>query len=403
MKINQATPTSKQWEVIRSPAKRKVIRAGRRGGKTIVAGVISLERMLQSRRVLYATPTSDQLQSWWDYVSQASGEAIQGGGVDQNKSRHIIEPPNPKIRVRGKTAWNSDTMRGDYADVLILDEVQLMDPGAWEDVGAPMLIDNDGDAIFIYTPPKPTEKAPGYDMCKKMFDRGESEGWPEWDSFHWTSEDNPHVSKTAIERMKRDMTADSYQREILAEDTDEVPDALWTRELVNSTRVDVAPESMERIAIGVDPPGGATECGIVAVGRCDGEIYIIEDASLKDSPDRWGSEVVSLAARVGADIICAEKNFGGDMVESVLKPIIGNRNVRYKNVNAARGKAVRAEPVVAAFERGEGHIVGGMSELEKELCTWVPGSNMDSPNRLDAMVWAATELKTSQPAKMEVW
>ncbi len=400
--VNCPRPTAEQRRVLDSPAKRIVLRTGRRGGKTTGAAIFSVRRFLEGHHVLYATPTADQLQSWWYEIKSAFGAAYDQGVLDKNESTHSISAPGSRIRVRGKTAWNADSLRGDYADDLILDESQLIDPGAWEEVGAPMLLDNDGDAMFIYTPPNPREKALGYRMCQKLYDRGESDEWPLWASFHWTSKDNPHVSADAIERLARDMRADSYQREIMAEDTDEVPEALWTRELIRRTRVDAMPKNIDRIAVGVDPPGGATECGIAGVARADGELYIFADSSLQASPDRWSSEVVKLAEVSGADIITAEKNFGGDMVEHVIKPKIADRAVRYKAVSASRGKSIRAEPVVARFERGEAHIVGNLPDLEDELCTWVPGSKMDSPNRLDAMVWACTELHTT-PSSLEVW
>lgn len=336
-------------------------------------------------------------------MKEAFRPAYDADVMDKNESTHSISFPHSKVRLRGKTAWNADTLRGDYADVLILDEVQLMDPSTWEDVGAPMLLDNDGDAIFIYTPPNPQHKSPGYKMARKLFERGQKNKWPLWASFHWTSADNPHVSTAAIERMARDMAGDSYQREILAEDTDEVPDALWSRELIDETRVEWPPDSLERVVVGVDPPGGATECGIVAAGLSEGHVYILEDGSIEASPDRWASEVHRVAKLTHADMICGESNFGGDMVKSVLQPILNDGlNLRYKNVRASRGKALRAEPVVARFERGEAHIVHKLPKLEDELCTWVPGSKMDSPNRLDAMVWAATELQQTRSAA-EVW
>ena len=146
-------PHLKQREFIDSPAKRKVVRAGRRGGKTVGMAIISIEKFLEGKRVLYAAPTQDQIDRFWTEVTKALQEPIDAGAYYKNETRHIIELRGTEQRVRAKTAFNADTLRGDYADVLILDEYQLMDETAWTEVGAPMLLDNNGDAIFIYTPP----------------------------------------------------------------------------------------------------------------------------------------------------------------------------------------------------------------------------------------------------------
>src|SRR6185369_7237930 len=146
-------PHAKQLEFLRSPAKRKIIRAGRRGGKTTGMGIFAVERFMLGHRILYATPTADQIKKFWAEVTRALGEAISAGVYYKNETEHIIERKGTEQRIRAKTAWNADTLRGDYADELILDEWQLMDENAWGEVGAPMLIDNNGNSTFIYTPP----------------------------------------------------------------------------------------------------------------------------------------------------------------------------------------------------------------------------------------------------------
>jgi hypothetical protein len=146
-------PHPEQARFLASPAKRKVIRAGRRGGKTVGVALIALLAFLAGKRVLYAVPTQEQIDRFWFEVKRALEPVIELGHLYKNETRHTIEVHDMETRIRAKTAWNADTLRGDYADVLILDEYQLMDEDAWGYVGAPMLLDNDGDAIFIYTPP----------------------------------------------------------------------------------------------------------------------------------------------------------------------------------------------------------------------------------------------------------
>ena len=394
MTVRLRKPHPEQRRFLDSPAKRKILRAGRRGGKTTVACLYAVKRFLDGARVLYAAPTADQLQAFWFEVQRALREPIDAGLYVCNQTEHSITMPQTKQRIRGKTAWNADTLRGDYADELILDELQMMEPSAWNEVGAPMLLDNDGTAVFIYTPPRPYQNAHGYKFAAALFARGAADETGEWEAFHFTSHDNPHLSRTALKRMASDMTADAYQREIMAEDSTEDPSALWTRAMIDASRVDVLPPSPTRIVVGVDPPGGETECGIVAAAVVGAHVYIFADRSVKASPQTWGRTVISLAQDVKADIIVGEKNYGGDMVEHVIAPLLAEAklNVRFKMVTATRGKAVRAEPVVAGFERGSVHIVGSLSALEDEMCVWVPGSTKDSPNRVDAAVWAVSEL-----------
>ena len=170
--------------------------------------------------------------------------------------------------------------------------------------------------------------------------------------------------------------------------------ALWKRhEMIEPYRV-TGHLPLSRIVVGVDPPGGATECGIVTVGKVQMQgqdhAYVLEDRSLQASPDTWAKEAITSYNRNGADRLVAEVNFGGDMVETTIKT--HSQNVAYKAVRASRGKQIRAEPVAALYEQGRVHHVGQFPQLEDEMCTWVPGEGLPSPNRLDALVWAVSEL-----------
>ena len=138
-----------------SPAKRKIIRAGRRSGKTCVAAIIAVRHFLDGGRVLYGAPTQEQVDAFWYEVKQSLGAVIDeaNGRLRKNETLHLIEFVDTKQRIRAKTCWSADTLRGDFASLLILDEWQLMDEDAWDRVGAPMLLDTDGKALFIYTPP----------------------------------------------------------------------------------------------------------------------------------------------------------------------------------------------------------------------------------------------------------
>ena len=392
-------PHTIQKQIIDSPAKRKIIRAGRRGGKTVVASIIAVQAFLEGHRVLYAAPTEDQLATFWFAVKKYLQKSIDAKVFIKNEVYHTIEYPHTKQRIRAKTAYNADTLRGDYADLLILDEFQLMDEETWEVVGAPMLLDNNGLAVFVYTPPslqsRSVTKARDPMHAAKMFKKAEADTTGRWRAFHFTSFDNPYISKVALEDITEDMTSLAYRQEILAEDIDEAPGALWTRKLIESTRVSKYPD-LVRIAVGVDPTGSQhNECGIVVAGKdAAGHGYVLDDKSLLGTPGEWGTAVLTAYNRNDADIVVAEINYGGEMVESTIMGIAdaSDQVCRYKNVRASRGKAVRAEPIVARYEKGIIHHVGEFPVMEDEMVSWVPGVSGYSPNRIDALVWALTEL-----------
>jgi hypothetical protein len=389
-------PTEKQSEFIHSIAKRKIIRAGRRGGKTTGAATLAVEKFLKGRRELYAAPTTDQVETFWNACVTALAEPIEAQIFYKNETEHTIELIGTKQRIRAKTAWNADTLRGDYADDLILDEWQLMNEDAWETVGAPMLLDNDGDAIFIYTPPslhsRSITKARDPRHAAKMFKKALKDQTGRWAAFHFTSFDNPHLSRTALDEISQDMTLLAMKQEIYAEDVDKMPGALWELDSIDKNRVMEAPELI-RIVIGVDPTGGVAEAGIVVAGidvRQHG--YVLQDGSMFGTPNVWGTKVVTLYNEFVADKIAAEKNYGGEMVEATIKSVEGGRSVPVKLVQSTRGKLVRAEPIAAKYERGMVHHVGTFPQLEEEMCMYIPGAK--SPNRMDALVFALTELMT---------
>ena len=421
----------KQAAFANSKAKRKVVRAGRRSAKTTTTGGnIAVEAFLAGRRVLYGAPTEDQVQRFWFEVTRALEDPIQRGILYKNETKHIIgfpalkvriqndnnpdEPvPGDEARIRAKTAWNADTLRGDFADLLILDEFQLINEDAWEVVGVPMLLDNNGDAIFLYTPPslhsRSASKANNPRHASELFKKHEHDkDDPDWDGrwecFHFTSYDNPHLSKIALGDLTKDMTALAIRQEIDAEDSDEAPGALWHRQRylvgdkwvlgLEENRVLRAPD-MVRVVVGVDPSGSTTgdECGIITKGiGADRHQYTLADDSIQGSPDTWAHAAIVAYHRFKADVIAAETNYGGEMVQKVI--LDTDPTVYIKMVDATRGKAIRAEPVSAMTERGTDHLVGTFQRLEDEMCQWVPGDKK-SPNRLDAHVWASTELSGS--------
>jgi hypothetical protein len=410
IEINLRRPHPKQAAFIRSPAPRKIVRAGRRSGKTSGVAIMALKDFLDSRRVLYAVPTEEQVERFWFEIKRALQPAIEAGYFYKNETKHIIEVRGTENRIRAKTAWNADTLRGDYADRLILDEWQLMNERAWGEVGAPMLLDNNGDAVFVYTPPSITSasysKAKDKQHAAKMFQKAQLDTSGRWAAFHFTSLDNPHISLEALDGITEDMTHRAYRQEILAEDLLDNPGALWQRsEMLDPYRV-TRPPIFERIVVGVDPASGPGTTGIVVAGsiRIGKYIhaYVLEDLSLEGSPAKWATQVVSAFNKWGANEVIAEANQGGEMVRHTINSVEGGEDVKVTLVHASLGKQARAEPIAARYEKGRVHHIGLFDGLEDEYCWWVPGTG-ESPNRLDAAVWALTKLLLVKRRRDPVW
>ena len=149
---------------------------------------------------------------------------------------------------------------------------------------------------------------------------------------------------------------------------------------------------MDRIVVAIDPPkyheANSDECGIGVVGKCGNRLYVLEDLSGRYSPKGWGNKAVNAYFRWRADRVIGEQNNGGEMVENTVRQV--NENVSYKQVTATRGKVKRAEPVAALYEQHRGYHVGSFYELEDQMTT--PLDELEHDDRVDWLIWAATEL-----------
>ena len=190
------------------------------------------------------------------------------------------------------------------------------------------------------------------------------------------------------------------RQEIMAELLEDNPGALWHRSQIDAGRITDRPE-LVRVVIGVDPAVTAKEdsdlTGIIAAGvdnQSPQHFYILDDRSLIASPDQWASVVV-LAYHVNqADRVIGEVNNGGDMIEAVIRH--KDADIPFTAVHATRGKQIRAEPIAALYEQGRVHHVGAFGPLEDQMCDWDPALSTKSPDRVDALVWALTELSTAR-------
>lgn len=189
------------------------------------------------------------------------------------------------------------------------------------------------------------------------------------------------------------------RQELQGEVLEFMPGALWTSQRIEELRVQ-APPSLSRIVVAIDPAVTAEEdsdeTGIVVagVGYCsclgmeEEHGFVLGDLSGRYSPDAWARRAIGAYSEAQADRIIGEVNNGGEMVEYTLRTV--DRSVSYQAVHASRGKQARAEPIAALYEQGKVHHIGMFPQLEDQMCQWVPG--MASPDRMDALVWALTEL-----------
>ncbi len=188
----------------------------------------------------------------------------------------------------------------------------------------------------------------------------------------------------------------------------DVEGALWSSEALEAGRIETVPV-LDRIVVAVDPPAGkgagSDECGIVVAGAMtsgaprDWRVVILEDASVQGaSPNHWAAAAIAAMDRHGADRLVAEVNQGGAMVETIVRSI--DDTVPYRAVHASRGKALRAEPVAALYEQGRVGHVRGLSILEDQMCQMTAQGfrGQGSPDRVDALVWAITDL-VLEPAR----
>ena len=200
----------KQLAVIHSKAKRKVLVWGRRAGKTRTDAVLAVTAFLDNKRVLEAAPKFDQTTVFWRYVKRMLRDPLAAGVLKKNESSRIIENEATGNWLRSMTAYDADSLRSDAADLLILDEFQDMKPDAWDEVGAPMMLDTDGDAVFSGTPKRKNH-------FFNMYASGLGDTTGRWMVEHITSHDNPFLSQVALKEIIADMTDEAYRQEIMAE------------------------------------------------------------------------------------------------------------------------------------------------------------------------------------------
>jgi phage terminase large subunit-like protein len=218
-----------------------------------------------------------------------------------------------------------------------------------------------------------------------------------------TWDNSANLSKTYYDEVIAPLEGTRIGRqEINAEIIEDLPGALWTRSMIDDARLMTSPlPDFSRVVVAVDPSGARTisdvassSIGIVVAARgVDGRGYVLADRSCKLSPAGWARRAIDAYYEFAADRLVAERNFGGAMVEHTIRSV--DQNVSFTEVVASRGKVQRAEPVAALYERGMiSHVDQSMLLLESQMCEMATDGFMGeaSPDRVDALVWALSEL-----------
>ena len=306
-----------------------------------------------------------------------------------NKSSHkILFKDGQRIHTFG--ADTPDAGRGLNLSGAWLDELAIWQYPyeTWTEGLAPALRIGERPRVVVTTTPKPIK------LLRDWTTRTDG-------SVHVTRgstfDNAKNLSETAlIELRARYEGTRTGRQELYGELLDAAEGALWNRNWIEDTRI--TPDKLPplyRIVVAIDPAvtsgENSDETGIVTAGAtADGQFYVLADDTLRNTPNEWGKRAVKAFRDWKADRIVAETNNGGDMVVMVLQQV--DRNVPVTKVHATRGKRVRAEPISALYEQQRVHHVGAFPQLEDQMVMWTPESD-DSPDRLDALVWALTELK----------
>ncbi len=270
------------------------------------------------------------------------------------------------------TRWVEDDLIGRIASGAFGDE--------WEVVNLPMLADDDGRA-----------SARPYDTATRVLNPRRT--MPDGRTFGWTVEGGRKHLNGLTESAAESLCQGKPRKR--------VDGAMWQWAWVDAARVAKAPD-LRRVVVAVDPAttshDESDETGIIVAGiGYDGRGYILADESGRYRPEEWARRVASAYTTHRADAVIAEGNQGGEMVGAVLRAC-GSAALPVRIVHAKRGKATRAEPVAVLYEQGRVSHVGSLARLEDQLTTWDPATAHASPDRLDALVYAVTELMGAAPS-----
>jgi phage terminase large subunit-like protein len=325
----------------------------------------------------------------------APGELLPGK-EGYHKNEAILFLTNGSV-IRGFSGDNPERLRGPNLAGAWFDELgAIRYEHVWYETLVPAVRDPRARAqITVTTTPRPTS------LIRDLVSRNDG-------TVHVTRgttwENAANLAPSALGELRRRYEGSRIGRqELEGELIETVEGTLWHRDWLDAYRIGPAEvPDLTRVIIALDPATTSTsrsdEFGIIVAGEADGHGYVLEDLSMRGSPAACMKKAVAAYHRHKADRVIAEANQGGDFIGGLLATI--DPSVPFRKVSATRGKAVRAEPVSSQYEQGRIHHVGIFPELEDELYSWTP-ADPKSPGRLDATVWAFTELKLSTGSFLE--
>ena len=298
-------------------------------------------------------------------------------------SQRRLEWPNGAIATT-YSAEEPDQLRGPQSDAAWCDELAAWRyPETWDQLQFGLRL-GDAPRVIVTTTPRPTKLVR---LLASAPDTHVTRGK--------TADNRKNLAPGVVADLERRYAGTRLGRQELdGEILDDSAGALWRWQWIDATRVARAPD-LRRVVVAIDPAASShdesDETGIVVAGiGHDGRAYVLADASGRYRPEEWARTALALYREHRADCIVAEANNGGEMVAATLR--VHDRGANVRTVHATRGKATRAEPVAALYEQGRVSHVGALARLEDQLTTWDPATSRASPDRLDALVWALTEV-----------
>lgn len=314
-----------------------------------------------------------------------------------NLSKLSILTPVGTI-IRFKSAEHSDALYGENVYGFVFDEFSRAKEEAWHALRTTI--------SYTQAPGKFIGNVTGKNWAWDLARRAEKGLENDFEYFRITAYDAVKagiLSAEEVEKARKELPARVFK--MLYEAQYSQPEgALWSWDLIDDNRMAVNMD-LDRIIIAIDPSGTSTkssdEAGIIVAGKTkNNHVFILEDASGVMTPNEWAEKAVKLYYKYKADRIIAEVNMGWDMVENTIRTI--DKTVPIKKVVASRGKMLRAEPVVALYEQGKVHHTQKFKELEDEMTEWDFKTSNYSPDRIDALVYAVTELLINNNAEFFV-
>jgi phage terminase large subunit-like protein len=373
-------PTPKQRAFLTAPERMRLYTGGVGAGKTF-AGAIEVFRQPAGSTGMVVAPTYTMLK---DASFKTFREVADPLLRSLNKSEMTATLCNG-TEILFRSADKPERLRGPNLGWVWLDEGAYCKRETWDVLLGRVRLDP--GRMWVTTTPR------GQNWVYDVF--GPPNRGPEQALFRAATTENPHLPDHHIEALRERYTQEQAMQELEGEFI-EVEGAVFRASWIDEHRAD-APHEQRRVAIGVDPAGShrpdSDDTGIVvAATGTGGDAYVLADGSGKYAPNQWAGRVRRLYDRYQADVVVAEKNYGGDMVESTLRAY-GSETLKIKMVSATRGKVLRAEPLAAPYEQGRVHHTAVFEELERQMTTYDPqDKGAASPDRMDALVFALREL-----------